>query len=137
MENIAKMITIEDLDQFEGQVHTAIEWAKEQRGKYPQKPKKPLLKSTSPSIEEINQYTSNNEKYLRELSEYEKVCEDYKKRDKIIDEVITEYIKRESSLNIVPKEYRDKVYSKAWEMGHSDGYYSVYCKLVDLIEIFE
>lgn len=60
MENIAKMITIEDLDQFEGEVHTAIEWANEQKGKYPQKPKKPLLKSTSPSIEEINQYRNLN-----------------------------------------------------------------------------
>ena len=48
-------------------------------------------------------------------------------------------VREESGLNNlkIPQRQADKIWSKAWQDGHSDGYYSVYCKLLELVELFE
>ena len=53
-----------------------------------------------------------------------------------INNIIEEYIREESGLNNIPIQYRDKIYNKAWQDGHSDGFYSVYQHLTELVNIF-
>ena len=52
--------------------------------------------------------------------------------------VIEEIIKRVSYFySSVPKQYQDKVFSHAYQEGHSNGYDEVYNYLLDLVNIFE
>ena len=104
--------------------------------KYPKKPHEPRLLSFKPSVEDI-------ENYQKQLDEYSSLLESYKEAKKIYDEVSNtiasikeEMIRDDSGLNNIPEQYREKVYSVAWNNGHSDGYISVYNHLCELVEIF-
>lgn len=62
-------------------------------------------------------------------------------RDKLsgnINFLKEELIKQESGLNALPisDKQKSKVYSKAWDAGHSSGYYEVYIELIELVELF-
>ncbi len=61
--------------------------------------------------------------------------ERYKKNKSLIDSTIIEFIKEQAGISIVPEQYRENLWNKAWEDGHSGGFYEVY--LSSLIEIFE
>lgn len=83
--------------------------------------------------------------YAKELEEYESVKAIVDEQDKAMRkanginyDALEEYIRDASGLNTkVPEQYRDKVYSCAYETGHSYGYLEVYYKLCRLVEIFE
>ena len=127
------MITIEQLRDF-GSVFNAIDWAQSKYPNYEPYPEKPH--NIGKSSKEVREYADLLEKW-----EIEKEAWDLRKKEcqKIfndIDFVIESFIKEEAGLDSVPEQYRDKVWSKAWEMGHSDGYYSVYQKLESLVDIF-
>lgn len=53
-----------------------------------------------------------------------------------IDSVFEQYIREKSGLNTIPEQYRDKVYSYAYQQGHSSGYCEVYNYLLELVYIF-
>ena len=72
----------------------------------------------------------------KKYAEYEVRYFEYKKVKIAIENVAVEFIKEMSGLNEIPEQYRDKVYSKAYEYGHSSGLSEVYNTLVDLVEIF-
>jgi len=56
----------------------------------------------------------------------------------VISNIIEEFIKDVSGFNkTVPDDKKSKVYSKAWEDGHSSGYYEVYLCLLSLVELFD
>lgn len=47
-----------------------------------------------------------------------------------------QYLREEAGTEVLPVEVDDKLYAKAWEMGHSSGYHEVelmYCDLADLV----
>ena len=46
------------------------------------------------------------------------------------------YIREKSGLNDIPEDKRSKVYSLAWDRGHSSGYAEVYNELVSLVDLF-
>ncbi len=49
-----------------------------------------------------------------------------------------DWVKENSGLYTkVPEKYQSKVYYKAYEDGHANGYTEVYIQLLSLIEIFE
>jgi hypothetical protein len=84
------------------------------------------------------------QKLLIEIEAYEKtekrIKAQMKKRDAIgnhWEKMAIQYLKEESGLFTIPKKYQQKVWSKAWEYGHSNGYPEVYHYLRDLLEIFE
>lgn len=91
-----------------------------------------------------NEHTSESIlNYSKELEEWEKYKEEknktlvlHKEFQIKVSDLLDEYIKEMSGLNDIPEKYRDKVYDRAWEDGHSDGYLQVYYELVDLVEIF-
>lgn len=103
------------------------------------RPNKPTLRPNHTS-EEI-------EVYARLFCEYETAKHSYdtletlrRKHNDDVEHLIKIYLCDASGLNDIPQQYQDAVWSKAWEDGHSDGYYSVYtqlCELVELVDIFK
>ena len=128
-------VTLEKMKQQE-HISNAIEWALQKRGEYPKRPNKPNLPTKHSSIEAA-QYAIDLQVWEKSKQEYDEVLNLWKSSENEIADVIVEFIKDEAGLETVPKQYRDKLYSKAHEDGHSSGYYEVYLKLSSLIEIFE
>jgi len=104
----------------------------------------PLRESSKPQLDHFHT-TKDVTMYLELLKEHEKKIEIYdtvvkecKSVNQKFEGILVEYIKEVSGLNIlVPEQYRDKVWEKAWSDGHSDGLYEVYNNLLSLVEIFE
>jgi len=129
-------VTLEKLLAF-GSVNYAIEWAKQQYGSYPIKPDRPIL-SKNHTVDDALKYASDLKEYEEKKLQYDSLKEAYNEHNRTINNVIVDYIKDVSGLNtVVPKQYRDKVYSYAWQESHSNGYHEVYLTLIDLVEIFE
>ena len=106
-------------------------------GPYPEKPRKPSLPSKH-TAEMARAHAVNMEVFEAEFAEFETDREIYYQRKGEIEHMVGDLIKSESGLDsIVPVLYRDKIWSIAWDAGHSDGYYEVYQWLCKLVEIFE
>ena len=128
-------MNISTLQAFDN-VNTAIEYAKMQYGAYPANNlRKPVLA--------VRHNKQDIEKYLAEYSEYEELSKKIDKRQKAynqqcneINALIIEFIIVESGLDKIPEQYRDKVYSKAYENGHGCGFYEIYLELCSLVSIF-
>ncbi len=117
-------------------VYGVINWAKSQVSHVIKYPSKPIFKESFNSTEA--------KKYALLLKDYEKSIKHYsselKKQSVItsqINEQILLFIKEQSGLDTIPDKYIDKVYSLAWDRAHSEGYYGVYCYLLDLVAIFK
>ena len=120
-----------------GSVSKAIEYAVKLYGKMPYKPAKPVLKSNH-TAHELKEYTSNFEAYEAGIRNYELDRDAFNKNKRVVDSAIEEYIKEQSEFNkYVPKDRQQKVWGKAWEDGHSSGWYEIYLELNNLVEIFK
>lgn len=128
------MITIEQMNSA-STINGAIEFAKEFYLPYPTAPRVPHL-SDKRNLLEVQKYAVNLQEYNQLKLEYEKQQELYKSRSNVVNNLIEEYIKEQAGLNSIPEQYRDKVYSKAYSDGHSEGFYSVYSQLCELVELF-
>jgi len=117
-------------------IHNTIEYAQGFRMEYPSAPKKPFLKNGANSVE-VMQYASDLKQYEDVQESYRIARKLYYEVDSEISKIIEEFIKEESGLNTIPEKYRAKVYSRAWEEGHSSGYNKVYKHLVNLVDIFD
>ena len=106
-------------------------------GPYPEKPKKPVL-DRNHNAEQAKVYAMLMLSYENAFAEFEKARLEHLNHKEKIEHVVGDLIKSESGLDsIVPVLYRDKIWSIAWNAGHSDGYYEVYQWLCKLVEIFE
>lgn len=101
----------------------------------PERLSKPRLVS-NPTSQEAKEYAIALEKYENDLVEYNKLTSLYGRENKRLSELIVEFICEESGLNNIPEKSRGKVWSKAYQDGHSSGYYSVYQELCELVELF-
>jgi len=107
-------------------------------GESPIKPNKPYLPQ---------KHTANDAKcYAMELLEYESdLIPKYQKKLKEFNEIrdlnnklIEELIKDETAFySVVPDYYREKLFSYAYQQGHSGGWSEICNVLNDLITIFE
>ena len=104
---------------------------------YVSKPKEPSLKSLKPTQEDMTLFLSEKEKYKIDLEEYKIKNTFYGDESMKLYSLLEEKIKDDSGLNSIPEQYRDKVYSYAYEQGHGSGYGEVYNYLLDLVEIFD
>lgn len=129
------VVTLEKLKEFDS-VMEAIQWARQQGREYPKKPSKPFLKHGANSEEALN-YANSLVVYEKEMVEYKKTNQEYTQEKNDIEGIVIDFIKDAAGLDTVPEQYRNKVYSKAYDYGHSDGLYEVYLKLESLIEIFD
>lgn len=101
------------------------------------KPREPLLVNNKPTKEDIDIYTTLVEQYSLDLAEFKTKDELHKSESSRLWKLLEDLIKEDSGLNNIPEQYRDKVYSYAWEQGHSSGYGEVYHYLCNLVNIFE
>lgn len=129
--------TIEQLQNTTPDVRTAIGILQDYRV-YPIKPTKPLSvmfpKMTSAELHEKANELANWEKAMEEYADQAAQCTLHNMK---VDELINEYISIESGLRNIPEQYQNKVFSKAWADGHSNGYYEVYGHLCELVDIFK
>lgn len=127
MKNIDGLTIYEAQDKIREHLHEI--WA--------DKPRQPILISNKPTKENIDNYTSKVEKYNLDLAEYKTKNDFYRTESSRLWNLLEAKIKEDSGLNDIPEQYRSKVYSYAYELGHSSGYGEVYGYLCDLVNIFE
>lgn len=105
--------------------------------KYPEKPKKAFLPSNSPSEQEVAEYLETKANYDSLIEKYKELKGDYQakeidRQDQFWDDARTE---------LGCQSYSDKVWekccAKAWEDGHSGGFYEVYQELVGIVEFVD
>jgi hypothetical protein len=104
---------------------------------YASKPKHPLLLGNKPTAEEMKIYSEALLVYEKELQEYETKDDFYRTESGRLWSLLEDKVKEDSGLNDIPEQYRSKVYSYAYELGHSSGYGEVYNYLCNLVNIFE
>lgn len=132
--NNMEQVTIEKLSDFNN-VWDALYWAEKQYKTGSYMPTKPKLNNKHSAAEAMV--------YGTLLADYEYVMEAYRKESKKINEynnaintIITDYICMEAGLQDIPEQYRSKVWSKAYQDGHSEGHIGIYNNLLELIDIF-
>lgn len=107
---------------------------------YPSRPSKPSTKKllSCLSSQEIKDYALEVEKYEEAEIIYNKDRKKYEAQQVEVNGILENFVKEEAGLNsVVPEKYRDKVYSKAYEYGHSSGWSEIYNYLLDFVDIFE
>lgn len=103
---------------------------------YVNKPREPLLINNKPTKKDIDNYSKEVEQYTLDLAEYKTKKELYTTESNRLWNLLEDKIKEDSGLNEIPEQYRVKVYSYAYQQGHSSGYGEVYGCLIELVEIF-
>jgi hypothetical protein len=121
----------------EQSVSEAIKLAQEILYKpYPKSISKPCLIGTHTS-DDAKQYASDLKEYEYDIKLYNKQKNEVVQANVVVDYYIEKQLKEISGLiSEVPEDKQAKVWSRAWEEGHSAGYYEVYLCLCNLIELF-
>ena len=107
-----------------------------QYGDYLIRPSKPVLTKRT-SSKEVFEYAERLARWEQDNANWKNERDNWYENKRKIDSIIETFIKDISGISIVPEQYREKLYSKAWSDGHSSGFYEVYTRLQSLIEIFE
>lgn len=98
---------------------------------------KPHLKRDH-TVQEAKEYTTALEVYEKEKEENKAYNETIAEHNRNVNYLAEEFVKEVSGLNsTVPPQYREKVWSRASQEGHSEGLPGIYNQLLDLIDIFE
>jgi len=119
-------------------VQEAIDIAKGKELVYPKRPTKPLQSHFDKNSSGMRMYADKLEEYEKDFEVYTSEMKKYRDHKNILDSQIVDFIKDFSGLNsIVPEQYRSKVYTYAYQQGHSSGYSEVAIILENLVEIFE
>lgn len=117
-----------------GSVNDAIEYVRTLYPKYPETPVKPRLQTSTPT--EHRKYADELEKFNELMITYREEKVMYQKKVNEINSELEMYIKEIAGMNCIPEQYREKIWNKAWEDGHSSGYSEVYNELCELVDIF-
>lgn len=133
----ANGLTVQKLNDFcdFNSVSQTLDYARSFNIEYPSTPTKPFLAKGHSSVE-AKQYVIDLEKYEIEKESCQKDKDEYNKVSSEIGHLMEEFIRERSGLNSIPEQYRDKVYSNAYQSGHSSGMSQVFNDLLDLVEIF-
>ena len=132
------MITVEQIKENSNyDVNEGIKYAKSFYATKAERPIKPKAPNSSATSDDYVAYAKSLKEYEIDYSKYQESYKEVMKNNAIVNGVIEEFIKDAAGLfDYVPEQYIDKVYAKAYEMGHSSGYYEVYIQLEDLVDIF-
>lgn len=118
-------------------VYEAVKEAQSFYGEFPTKPNPPQTLSRNHDAKDLEEYTVAFKKYEADYKDWAKKSDEYRVNYQKINEAIEEYIKWAAGLHQVPEKYRVKLWTKAWEDGHSSGYSEVFGCLASLVYIFE
>lgn len=113
---------------------SVINWALDQRQKYPVRPHKP--QNMPKTVEDAKIVLEQLEEYERLKKIYDQDLTTIEAFNAEIEEAVVAFMKDESGLLTIPKQYQDGVYSYAWNQGHHFGHAEVYSHLVELVKIF-
>lgn len=115
----------------------AIAWMEENLPAYPEVPNRPRSYRLE-TPQEYRDYASSLELYANEKEEYGKLIKEYRERRMDLETIVQKFIWKNTGLDtVVPEKYRDKVWSLAYDLGHSYGYSEIQNHLIDLVDIFE
>jgi hypothetical protein len=111
-------------------------WWEANRPNRPIQPTKPIEpKNGTP--EDYKKYATEMLGYSELLGEYKTLLTEYNKALSEGDVVFQAFIWKNTGLNTeVPEQYRSKVWSMAYQLGHSYGYSEIQNYLLDLVDIF-
>jgi hypothetical protein len=130
------MITSEEIKHFSS-VYEVETYARGKRMPYPNYVSKPSKLPRGHSAKEALEYAQKLAEYEELEKEHDIKVREASIYNSTIDAVIVEWMKENSGLNDIPEQYRSKVYSLAYERGHSSGHSEVMSNLIDLVHIFE
>jgi hypothetical protein len=117
-------------------VDNAISYVEGFSLEYPVRTGKPILDDRTPTG--LRQHADELEAYEEKMIHYNQKRENYSRREREIKYLIKNFlIKQVGAEKLLTPRQLEKVWEKAWEDGHSSGYYQVYCCLIDLIALFE
>jgi hypothetical protein len=129
-----EQVTIEKLSEFY-EVWSAVQWAHGQYMECIVMPRKPILKNKH-TAEEAKEYSELLREYEYAMQAYRIESKEVNEYNRAINAVLDDYICMKAGLQDIPEQYRSKVWSKAYEDGHSEGHIGIYNNLVELIDIF-
>lgn len=103
---------------------------------YPRKPTKPRLSSSTPSAAEISEYAEKLKGFEQEENEYKENLRKYLEEDRRLNDLFKQDLFKELGIEKHPK--KDKIFSFAWELGHSSGLSTVASCADEIVEkLFE
>lgn len=89
-----------------------------------------------PTSEQAFEYAEQVKIYENQKNDWKIYMQNHKILVNQMNSELELYIREVAGLNLIPEQYRQNVWSRAWCDGHSSGYYEVYIKLCDLVNIF-
>lgn len=129
-------LTLETIKDWNLNVSETLEKIGEYNPPYPQRPSKPMLNSKH-STEEVLEYAKKLENYDKEFEQYKfnkSLYDDgMSQLNSLREEFIKDYV---DFYKHIPSDKQAKVWWKAWEDGHSNGWNDVYYQLDSLVELF-
>jgi len=104
--------------------------------KYATKPVKPFGPEDQ-SSDGFIAYGQRLKLYEEEMEDFRTLQAECAAHNHAIEQEVEARIKEDSGLNSIHEQYRDKVWSYAWQKGHSSGYGEVSNILCELVSIFQ
>jgi hypothetical protein len=102
---------------------------------YPATVNRPKYPSGSPTSLEVMEFAKKLEQYEKEKEQRDKEVQEYRVEEGKMREKFKSDLFKEFGIESNPK--RDLLFSKAWELGHSDGFASVANYAQDLVELIQ
>ena len=99
---------------------------------YPKKPVKPRLNSNTPSVHEIKKYQDDRDAFDIQETDFKLARKKWEEEISHLHDLFKQDLFDELGLENHP--LKDKIFSYAWEKGHSGGFNDVYCVAEDLVE---
>jgi len=124
-------------DNCTGNIYDDVKFAQSFYPPYPDRPTKPRLLPSHNSID-AKRFAENLAQWEIDNESYKAAMDAYRDEAHRINLIIEAYIKEESGFNTyIPDDKKAKVWSKAWQDGHSNGYSEVYGCLCGLVDLFQ
>lgn len=104
-------------------------------GEYPSKPKRPRLPDSGGTAEDFRNYADQLDSYETGIAEWRTRADAYNRRSRELEQEFQRDLEDHHGMTGHPK--AAILFGKAWDRGHSAGYYDValvYDDLVDLVK---
>lgn len=108
------------IENYSNSVPKAVEYVRNLYPNYPVHPVKPRLLTIKSTPAEHRQYADDLEQYNELMVTYHQEKDEYQTKVNEINLELEKFIKEIGSLNRIPEQYRNKVWSLAWEKGHAN-----------------